>query len=319
MPIVLAKKKLEGIESAFLPVDHGFYEQVSERAMTLLKSYADRFEQVGIDEAYLDVTHKTHGSFENAEELAQNIKTDIIDQEKLTCSIGIGPNKLVAKIASDHQKPNGLTVIKPEQVESFLSPLPVGRLIGVGVKTSEKMQGLGVVTISQLAVYDVHKLVAVFGSTLGNFFHAAALGKDNEQVRERGEAASISRISTLKENTRDLNIILEKTDKLCEEIHGTLVQHGFCFKSAGIIMVMVDMSVHSRSDTLENPTSDLNVLRKTVKTLFERFLSESQLEIRRVGVKVSNLLKEEPTQKQITSFIGSNVNQKKHDFKPSNT
>lgn len=310
MPIVSAKKKLEGIESAFLPVDHGFYDQVSDEVMTILRAYADRFEQVGIDEAYLDVSRKTEGRFEKAEELAQNIKIDISNQEKLTCSIGIGPNKLIAKIAADSQKPDGLTVVKPERVESFLSPLPVSRLIGVGAKTREKMEGLGIVTVGELAVYDVHKLTAVFGKTLGAYFHDAALGRDDEPVQERGEAESISRISTLKENTRDLNVVLEKTDKLCEDVHAALVRRGFSFRSVGIVIVMVDMSIRSRSDTLEIPTSDLDVLKKTVRTLFERFLNESQLEMRRVGVRVSNLASEERKQQQITSFTDSNVNRK---------
>jgi DNA polymerase IV (DinB-like DNA polymerase) len=288
MPIALAKKRVEGIESAFLPVDHGFYEQVSENVMMILRGHADRFEQVGIDEAYLDVSQKTRGSFEEAEELARKIKIDIKNQQQLTCSIGIGPNKLVAKMAADSQKPDGLTVVRPEQVESFLSPLPVSRLIGVGAKTREKMQSLGVVTVGELAVYDVHKLIAVFGKTLGAYFHNAALGIDDNPVQERREAASIGRISTLKTNTRDLNVVLEKTDKLCEEVHATLVQRGFSFRSIGIVTVLVDMSIHSRSEALEIPSNDLDVLKKTVRTLFERFLDESQLEIRRVGVKVSN-------------------------------
>jgi DNA polymerase IV (DinB-like DNA polymerase) len=309
MPIALAKKKLEGIESALLPVDHGFYGQVSENVMTILKGYADRFEQVGIDEAYLDVSRKTGASFEKAEELAQEIKIDIKNQQKLTCSIGIGPNKLVAKMAADSQKPDGLTVVRPEQVESFLSPLLVSRLIGVGAKTREKMQSLGVGTVGELAVYDVHKLIAVFGKTLGAYFHNVALGIDDKPVQERREAESIGRISTLKANTRDLNVVLEKADKLCEEVHATLVQRGFGFKSVGIVTVLMDMSIHSRSETLEIPTNDLDVLKKTVRTLFERFLDESRLEIRRVGVKASNFVKKERKQRQITSFIDSNVAQ----------
>ncbi len=304
IPISLAKKKLKKMDAVFLPVDHEFYEEVSEKIMRILRSHADRFEQVGIDEAYLDVSQKVKGSFEEAKELAQKIKEEVKAQQKLTCSIGIGPNKLVAKIAADIQKPDGLTIVKPEQVESFLSPLPVSRLIGVGRKTKKKMQTLGIRTIGDLAKYDVQRLIEVFGKKLGIYFHNASIGVDDEPVQERGEVESISRISTLKEDTRDLKVILEKTNQLCDEVHAKLVQRGLSFKSVGIVAVMTDMSIRSRSKTLENPTNELEVFKKTVKELFEKFLNESELEARRVGVKVSNFVKEQERQKQITDFIG---------------
>jgi len=302
IPISLAKKKLKKKDAVFLPVDHEFYEEVSEKIMRILRSNADRFEQIGIDEAYLDVSQKVKGSFEEAKELAQKIKEEVKAQQKLTCSIGIGPNKLVAKIAADIQKPDGLTIVKPEQVESFLSPLLVSRLIGVGRKTKKKMQTLGIRTIGDLAKYDVQRLIGVFGKKLGTYFHNSSIGIDDEPVQERGEVESISRISTLKEDTRDLKIILEKTNQLCDEVHAKLVQRGLSFKSVGIVVVITDMSIHSRSKTFENPTNELEVLKKTVKELFEKFLNESELEARRAGVKVSNFVKEQERQKQITNF-----------------
>jgi len=303
IPISLAKKKLKEKNAVFLPVDHEFYEEVSEEIMRNLKSHADRFKQVGVDEAYLDVSQKVKGNFEEAKELAQKIKEEVKAKQKLTCSIGIGPNKLVAKIAADIQKPDGLTIIKPEQVEGFLSPLPVNRLLGIGRKTKEKMQTLGIKTIGDLAKYDVQRLIEVFGKNLGIYFHNASIGIDDEPVQERGEVESISRISTLKEDTRDLKVILEKTDQLCDEVHAKLAQQGLSFKSVGIVAIMADMSVHSRSKTFESPTNELEVIKKTVKELFEKFLNESELEARRVGVKVSNFVKEQERQKQITNFI----------------
>ena len=302
--IFLAQKKLKKKDAVFLPVDHEFYEEVSEEIMGILRSHADLFEQVGIDEAYLDVSQKVKGSFEEAKGLAQKIKEEVKARQKLTCSIGIGPNKLVAKIAADIQKPDGLTIVKPEQVESFLSPLQVSRLIGVGRKTKKRMQTLGIRTIGDLANYDVQRLIAVFGKKLGTYFHNASIGVDDEPVQERGEVESISRISTLKEDTRDLKVILEKTNQLCDEVHAKLVQRELGFKSVGIVVVMTDMSVRSRSKTFENPTNELEVFKKTVKELFEKFLNESELEVRRTGVKVSNFVKEQERQKQITNFIG---------------
>ena len=136
----------------------------------------------------------------------------------LRFTVGIGPNKLVAKIACDNQKPDGLTVVKPDEVAFFLSPLPVDRLIGVGRKTAAKMEALSIRTIGDLARFDVQRLVEVFGKTLGVYFHNAAIGVDDEPVQEAGEAESISRIATLKENTRDLAVILEKTSQLTEDI-----------------------------------------------------------------------------------------------------
>ncbi|NIR86698.1 DNA polymerase IV [Candidatus Bathyarchaeota archaeon] len=303
IPISLAKKKLKEEDAVFLPVDHEFYEEISEEIMGILSSYAHRFELVGIDEAYLDVSEKVKGDFEEAGELAQKIKKEVKVKQGLTCSIGIGPNKLVAKIAAGIRKPDGLTIVKPEQVEGFLSPLPVRRLIGVGRKTGKKMQAMGIETIGDLAKYDIQKLIEVFGKNLGTYFHNASIGIDDEPVQEKGEVKSVSRLSTLKEDTRDLELVLEKTDQLCDEVYAKLVELGLSFKSVGIVAVMTDMSVRSRSKTFGSPTNELEVLKKTVKELFERFLSESEFQARRVGVRVSHLVKEQERQKHITNFI----------------
>jgi DNA polymerase IV (DinB-like DNA polymerase) len=305
IPLYLAKKRLAGTEAVFLPVDGEFYEQISDKIMSALRGYADSFEQTSIDEAYLDVTSKVHGSFEEARELAEKIKMDVRKQVGIVFSVGVGPNKLVAKVAADSQKPDGLTVVKPEEVRGFLSPLPVDRLLGVGRKTSVKLGELGVNIIGELASYDVQRLVAVFGKKLGVYFHDAANGVDNASVEETGEAESISRISTLKENTRDLAVVLEKTDQLIEGIHRDLVQRGVSFKQVSIIAIMTDLSVRSRSKTLETTTRDAEAIRQAVRELFEKFLGEFELEIRRVGVKISQFSKEEREQKKLTSFFGS--------------
>jgi DNA polymerase IV (DinB-like DNA polymerase) len=306
IPLFLAKKKLEGTEAVFLPVDYEYYEQISDRIMQILKKYADSFEQVGIDEAYLDVTQRLQGRFDSAEDLAQKIKAEVRSQEGMTFSLGVGPNKLVAKIAADNQKPDGLTIITPEKVKDFLSPLPVDRLIGVGKRTAAKMEALGVKTINILAGYDLQRLVELFGKTLGIYFHYAANGIDNESVEETGEAESISRISTLKENTRNLELILEKTNQQTAEVFKEIVEGNLRFKQVGIIAVMTNLSVHSRSHTLDKPVQDVELLRRTVHALFEKFLGESDLEIRRVGIRVSSLVREEASQKQLTSFFANN-------------
>ena len=122
IPITLAKRLLKGRDAVFLPVNRELYDKVSLEIMRILRNHADRFEQVSIDEAYLDVSQKANGNFALASELAKEIKEDILAREKLTCSIGVGPNKLVAKVAAGHKKPDGLTIIKPEEVRGFLFP-----------------------------------------------------------------------------------------------------------------------------------------------------------------------------------------------------
>ena len=302
--IVLAKQKLKGVDAVFLPVDHPFYREISDKIMEILRSHADSFEQVGVDEAYMDVTQKTKGNYQEAKNLAATIKNDVLTQQKLTCSIGVGPNKLVAKIAADIQKPDGLTPVKPEEVQRFLSPLPVRSLVGVGKKTEKRLETLGVRTVGQLARFDVQRLIEVFGRKLGTYFHNASVGIDNEPVQERSEPESVSRISTLKEDTRDLAVILDEAYGLCDDVHARLLRRGLLYRSVSIYIVASDLSVHSKSKTFENPTSDLETFKKTVRELFEKFLDESSVEARRVGVKVSNLNKKEELQKQITNFFG---------------
>ncbi len=138
MPLFLAKRKLEGKDAVFLPVDHTYYEQISGKIMGSLRGFAEAFEQVSIDEAYLDVSSKVQCSFENARILAQKMKNEIKGQLRISFSVGIGSNKLLAKIACDSQKPDGLTVVTPQEIHDFLSPLPVDRLLGVGKKISAK-------------------------------------------------------------------------------------------------------------------------------------------------------------------------------------
>ncbi len=306
IPIFAAKKKLEGTNAVFLPVDYALYEEVSGKVMEILKGYADRFQQVGIDEAYLEVTKRTNGSFEEGRKLAESVKNEILRQQKLTCSIGVGPNKLVAKIAADTNKPDGLTVVTPENITVFLAPLPVSRLIGVGTKTKERMQALGINTVFDLSRYDMQKLITIFGRTSATYLHNASLGIDEEDVEERGEATSISRIATLKQDSRELDFILEKTNELCKEIHAAVVTARMTFKTIGIVVITTAMGAHTRSETLQSPTDSLETMKGVVKELFERFFSEEESKARRVGVKVSSFVKGQENQMRLTSFIENN-------------
>jgi DNA polymerase IV (DinB-like DNA polymerase) len=304
LPLFMAKRKLEGTDAVFFHVDHEYYEQISDQIMLIFRGYAGRHEQVSIDEAYLDVTEQVNSSFEKARLYAQKIKNDVKAQVGISLTVGVGPNKLVAKIACDSQKPDGLTVVLPEDAAAFLAPLPVDRLLGVGKKTVVRMEQMGIKTIGDLARFDVQRLLEVFGKVLGVYFHNAANAIDNEPVTEQGEAESISKIGTLKQDTHDLEFILQKTDELTETVFKEVSEKSYSYKTVSIYVVNVDLSSKSRSVTLEQPAKDKETINRNVRLLFEKFLSESPMEIRRVGVRVSGFSKEQPQQKQLSFFFG---------------
>ena len=303
LPLFLAKKKLEGLDPVFFHVDHEYYEDISNRIMNIFRTYASAIEQVSVDEAYLDVTEQVEGSFEKAADYAHKIKADVKAQVGISFTIGVGPNKLVAKIACDSQKPDGLTIVKPEEAQTFLAPLAVDRLLGVGKKTTVRMEQMGIKTIGDLARYDTQRLVEAFGKSLGIYFHNAANAVDNELVQEQGEAESISKIGTLKQDTHDLEYIMQKCDELTEFVYKEVTEKGYSFKTVSIYMVNVDLTGKMRSVTLEQPAKDKETIKRNVRMLFERYLAESPLDIRRVGVRVSGFSKEEPKQKSLTSFF----------------
>jgi DNA polymerase IV (archaeal DinB-like DNA polymerase) len=303
IPLFLAQKRLEGKDAVFLPVDYDYYQQISDKIMLILRRHSDVLEQAGIDEAYLDVTKRTHCSYKEAETLVQEMKAAIKREIGVTFSVGIAPNKLIAKIASDIHKPDGVTVVRPEEVEAFLSPMPVDVLLGVGKKTVAKMSELGIKTVGDLTKYDVQRLVEIFGKTLGVYFRNAANGVDNEPVQEAGEAESIGRMGTLKENTRDIDFIMQKIDQQIDEIYAEFTQKKLIYHQVGIAAVMTDLSGKSRSKTLEKPAKDKETIRKAARELFEKYLTETDLEIRRVGVRVAVFSKEERQQQQLTSFF----------------
>ncbi len=303
MPITFAKEALRGREAVFLPVNHELYERVSRDVMGLLRTYADSFEQVSIDEAFLDVTQRVKGDFEAATRLATQIKGDILAKERLTCSIGVGPNKLVAKLASEFQKPDGLTVVRLEEVKRFLYRLPVGKLYGVGKKTERTLNELGVKTVEDLAGYNVERLISLFGRKLGVYFHRAAQGLDDEPVQERQGVEQMSRIATLKEDTRDRAAILAEVLRLSEEVYQRTVEENLNFGSVGIMAVMEDMSTHTKSRTLEPPGEMAEALSATAERLLDVLLKEmGALKVRRIGVKVANL-NEKGKQRALHEFL----------------
>ena len=293
IPIARAKKLLGAVDAAFVSMNHPYYEQVSERIMEILRIQADVFEQTSIDEAFLDVSRRTALSFDSARDAALEIKKQLFTQEKVTAAIGIGPNKVIAKIASDESKPDGLTVVGPEEVTTFLSRLPVSRIPGVGKKAEEKLAHLSVSTIPQLSSLNPTALVETFGKSLGAYLYRASKGEDEDPVREREQPTQLSRIATLKQNTRRVEETFELLTELAKSVSDKLKDQGMSCKSIAIIAILTDLSIHSRSRMLESPSSDGRLIETVAKQLTQEFLqSDPEAMLRRLGVKASGLTKQ---------------------------
>ena len=292
MPISKAWKLCS--EAIYLPVNYELYVKVSNEIMDMLRKYTDKFEQWGIDEAFLDVTSKAK-DYAEAEVLARQIKKEIYEKEKLTCSIGIGPNKLVAKIASDFQKPDGLTIVKQEEAEKFLAPLPVRKLLWVGRKTEQKLKAVGINTIGDLACYDPTVLAENFG-VMGTQIYLMAHGIDRSEVEEREEVKSISRDVTFEEDTSNFEFILNTLDSLSEQVHSDALKQNLCFKTITVKVRYENFETHTHSKTLPLITNRLQDLRKTARELMQEYLRLDR-KIRLIGLRVSNFTS---TEKQKT-------------------
>lgn len=303
IPIAFAKKRLqERSDAVFLPVDFDFYSKMSEKAMEIMKENADIFEYVGRDEAYLDVTERVEGNFEKAFHLAQQIKNSIRDKIKLSCSVGISPNKLISKIASDFQKPDGLTLVSPNTTEVFLEQLKIRKIPGIGKKTEERFLEMKLETIHDLKKVDIFTLNKEFGRKTGAYIYNAVRGIDNDPVKEREASIQYSKISTLKKDSKDYQFLSDNIKELCNEVHSVVKKKNRMFKSVGIHFVQSDLSNKSKSRMLKSPTASIEELQKTANTLLKEALENQTITIRRIGVKVSEL-SEIQGQSDITSYF----------------
>ena len=303
IPIAFAKKRLqERSDAVFLPVDFDFYSEMSEKAMEIMKENADIFEYVGRDEAYLDVTERVEGNFEKAFHLAQQIKNSIRDKIKLSCSVGISPNKLISKIASDFQKPDGLTLVSPNTTEVFLEQLKIRKIPGIGKKTEERFLEMKLETIHDLKKVDIFTLNKEFGRKTGAYIYNAVRGIDNDPVKEREASIQYSKISTLKKDSKDYQFLSDNIKELCNEVHSVVKKNNRMFKSVGIHFVQSDLSNKSKSRMLKSPTASIEELQKTANTLLKEALENQTITIRRMGVKVSEL-SEIQGQSDITSYF----------------
>jgi DNA polymerase IV (DinB-like DNA polymerase) len=278
-------------DAVFLPVNMELYHNRSDEVMEILKRYSDKIEQESIDEAYCDLTEKVT-DLDEARMLALRLKDEIRQLVGLTCSVGIGPNKLIAKVASDYRKPDGLTVVMSEEASYFLAPLKITDLIGVGKKTGERLNELGVKIIADMSKLSIDELIREFGQAKGLWLKRASQGIDDSPVEERQGTGQIGRIITLKENTKELKIILEAIDQLSGDVYMKLQSRNIGFKSISFIAISTDLKTHTKSLTMGAPAKDIETIRTKAHELVKSFLSEHPIPLRRVGIRVSNLVKE---------------------------
>ncbi len=274
-------------DCVFLRPNFNLYIEASNSIMKILKGYADKFEQGGIDEAYLDVSKRVKDYVE-AKDLAEKIMQEVLSKENLTCSIGIGPNKMVAKIASDFKKPAGLTVVEEKNAKGFLSPLKIRSMPGVGPRTESRLKELNIKTIGDLASVNPETLTRLFG-VWGTRLHEYSNGIDNSEVVEEYETKSIGRDITFETDISDEDKILQVLDELAEEVHDSVIAGGFRFKTITVRIRYQHFDTHVRSKSLQFSTDDLDILMNSAKRLMAPFL-RGERKVRLIGLRVSNLI-----------------------------
>lgn len=303
IPIAFAKNRLKDrLESVFLSADFDYYSDISSSAMSIIESFADVFEYVGRDEAYLDVTSRTDSDFERASHIAQQLKNEIQKKIKMTCSVGVSPNKLISKIASDYKKPDGLTIIKPTEIMKFLGSLELRKIPGIGKKTESVFTDLNCRIIDDILKFDVFELNKKFGRKTGTYIYNCARGIDNNLVKLRAPTIQFSKIITLKENSKDLEFLSDNLKILCKQVNTISVEKQKMFRSVGIQFVNEDLTTKTKSRMLKNPTNSVAELQKVSLQLLIGALENQELLIRRLGLRVSELTDVEG-QSDITSYF----------------
>jgi DNA polymerase IV (DinB-like DNA polymerase) len=275
----------------FLPVRMERYAEVSAHVMETLRRFVLVVEQASIDEAYFDLS--SCESYTVAEDVCRRVKKAIRDEEGLTASVGVGPNKLIAKIASGMSKPDGLTTVREEDVLSFLSPLPVRTIPGIGPKTEAQLARIGVNTIKDIRRFSREEFRAMFGKR-GSDLYEKAHGRDESPVEETYEVKSIGEQETFERDTRDSEFLGERLRAICRDVMGRLAAEGCThFRTVVLTVRFADFETKSRSHTLSSPTSDPIVLEEEARKLFLPFLDERENPqgklIRLLGVRVEKL------------------------------
>jgi DNA polymerase IV (DinB-like DNA polymerase) len=314
-------------------VDKKYYEKISNQVMKILEDYTDTLEQASIDEAYLDCTNKISSSNYNnirvVKEYAKEIKKTI--KEKcggLLTSIGVAPTKSIAKIASDYQKPDGLTIVPFEEITNFLYPLEVERISGIGIKTQKILkEEMKINTIRELANTDVQLLVEKFGKKIGTWMWQVANGKDNEPVLPREKHSSLSNETTLEFATNDKEIIKNSLYELIDELLERIKNNKYQFRTVGIKLMKTDFSIETKEKSYNTYQSERKSIESIIEELLNKFILVDNtttttttnnskptdtikkiLPIRKVGLRVSNLIVIEKNDKsKVTEYIQKKI------------
>ena len=273
-------------DAILLPANFDAYRDCSRRFKAAVATIAPLIEDRGIDEIYIDLSDLPEETYS----LAKRIKQAVLDATGLTCSIGITPNKLLSKICSDLDKPNGITILGMDEVASRIWPLPARKINGIGPKATERLSKYGINTIGELAATPLEFLVSKFGYTTGVWLNRVALGMDDRPVVTESEPKSISRESTFE---RDLHAQFDKAElseiftSLCLRVADDLKRKGYASKTIGIKLRYSDFHAVTRDVTLPVGTADGMEIRKAAGECLKRVPLTQK--IRLLGVRASGL------------------------------
>jgi DNA polymerase-4 len=293
----LSKARLLCPQAIFIRSHFSLYKDASAKFMKILGDFSPHIEPLGFDEAYLDVTgcEEPYGSLQK---LALAIKERINEELKLTASVGIATCKVVAKIASDLCKPDGLLEIAPGDEQAFLNPLPIDKLPGVGKKTEQALKETGVTTIGELASLPLDTIKRQFGST-GAVIHSYARGMDDREVEAPGEAKSISQQLTFARDTLNRNFLEANLHNLCQEVCQELRSQNKKARCVAIRLRYADFKTITRQVNLKEASDVTQVIFTTSQHLLSKALAQQEKPVRLIGIRISSLFSEG---KQLSMF-----------------
>ncbi len=275
-------------QAIFIEGNFQRYREASKKFMAILADFSPFIEPMGLDEAFLDVTgfESLHGTIY---QMAISIKQRVLNGQGLCASIGIAPCKVVAKVASDFSKPDGIIEVKSGEERDFLAPLPVGRLPGVGQQAQKRLKALGVMTIGQLASMPLKTLNSHFGIA-GATMHSAANGIDNRKVELPGTAKSISRETTFREDTNNSVFLKSTLRYLGEKVGADLRRREKRAKCVTLKIRFTDFTTSTRSRTLQQPFDTNDIIFNTGARLLDKVLQTEKQPVRLLGIGVSGIV-----------------------------
>ncbi len=284
-------------EAILLPVDFDQYRHYSQRFKSIITDIAPLMENRGVDEVYIDFTDVPGGQREGGRVLARLIQKAIFDDTGLTCSVGVAPNKLLAKMASEFNKPNGISIVQPADLETLIWPLPCRKINGIGPKAEAKLAKHDIHTIGELAKRDLYWLMEQFGKSYGAWLHDAAHGKDNRPIETESEPVSISRETTFEQDlhaVRDREALSAIFTKLCEQVAADLQRKGYVGKTIGIKLRYDNFQSVTRDLTLSTYANQPQAIRAAAGQCLKRV--DLKRRLRLLGVRVGSLMKLEDWQ-----------------------